>query len=140
MPSFHRHSWFSLVVILLSLALGGLIYWSTQAPQTSTSTIPVEDVESVNADAYRDDLAQIVKTFEERMFVAQDDVEKLRTVQAALSGVLSLRVPTEFKDLHLALAVAFSEMENILESGSHDLTQPTAKMAELKQAYSWLAS
>lgn len=134
---FHRRSWFPLIVILLSLALGGLIYWSAQG-EASSSSIPVQEVEPVDADAYRDDLSGVVKTFEERMAAAQDDLERLQTVQTALVRVLALRVPTEFKDLHLALAVVLSEMENTLESGGHDLTPSTAKIAELKQAYPWI--
>lgn len=139
MPSFHRHSFFPLVVVVLSLALAGLIYWSTQG-EAPSSSISVQEVELVDADSYRDDLSQVVKVFEERMAAAGDDVERLQAVQTALLGVLALRVPTEFKNIHLALAVALSEMENTLESGGHDLTQPIQKIAELKQAYPWLAS
>lgn len=135
---FHRHSFFPLIVIVLSLALAGLVYWSTQ-DEASSPSILVQEVEPVDADSYRDGLSQVVKAFEERMAAAGDDVQRLRAVQTALSGVLALRVPTEFKNLHLALAVAFSEMENTLESGGHDLTQPTANIFELKQAYPWLA-
>lgn len=136
---FHRHSFFPLVVVVLSLALAGLIYWSTQG-EAPSSPISVQEVELVDADSYRDDLSGVVREFEIRMASAQDDAQRLQDVQTALAGVLALRVPTQFKDLHLALAVALSEMENTLESGGHDLTQPIQKIAELKQAYPWLAS
>lgn len=136
---FHRHSFFPLVVVVLSLALAGLIYWSTQG-EAPSSSISVQEVELVDADSYRDDLSGVVREFEIRMASAQDDAQRLQDVQTALASVLALRVPTQFKDLHLALAVALSEMENTLESGGHDLTQPIQKIAELKQAYPWLAS
>lgn len=140
MFAFHRHSFFPFVVILLSLALAGLIYWSVQNPPNETASITQQEVEPVDPDAYRDGLSSIVKTFQERMSTSQDDLDKLLATQTALAGLLELRVPAEFKDLHLTLAVALSQIEIALESDDRNMDEPLAQIAELVGAYPWLAS
>lgn len=139
MLSFHRHSFFPFVVILLSLVLAGLIYWSVQNPPSEIQTIIRQEVESIDQDAYRDDLSSIVKTFNERMDASQDDLEKLLATRMALAGLLELRVPAEFKDLHLTLAVALSQIQDALESDDRNIDEPLVKIAQLVASYSWLA-
>ncbi|KKW32190.1 MAG: hypothetical protein UY76_C0037G0003 [Candidatus Uhrbacteria bacterium GW2011_GWA2_52_8d] len=140
MRYYHRHSFFPLVVIVLSVLLAGLIYWSVQ--QEAGGEVErweggkVE--ESVDPAVYRDSLAQIVGTFEERMSSSQDDLDKLLAAQTALAGLLELRVPAEFKDLHLALAVAFSDIEDALQSQDRNIDSSLAQINELEQTYPWL--
>jgi hypothetical protein len=136
---FHRHSVFPCIVLLLSLALAGLIYWSVQS-ETPSSLVDTQAVQAVDPDTYRDELSDVVKTFEQSMAAAQDDAQRLQAVQTSLTSVLALRVPTPFKDLHLALAVALSDMENTLETGEHDLTRAKEQIMKLKQAYPWIES
>lgn len=138
MPSFHRRSFFPLVVIVLSLGLAGLIYWSVQNPPRETPAITQQEVESVDPEAYRSDLAQIMKTFHERVGSSQDDLDKLRATQTALAGLLELHVPAEFKDLHLSLAVAISQIQQSLERGDQNIDEPLAQIAQLESSYSWL--
>ena len=142
MRYYHRHSFFPLVVIVLSVLLAGLIYWSVQQPgEVGGKVDKVDKVEeSIDPEAYRDSLAQIVATFDERMSSSQDDLDKLLAAQTALAGLLELRVPAEFKDLHLALAVAFSDIEKSLQSQDRTIDASLAQINELKQTYSWLAS
>lgn len=139
MPSFHRHSLFPFIVILLSLGLAGLIYWSVQNPPNETSTITQQEVELVDPNAYRDGLSSIVTTFQERMANSQDDLDKLLAAQTALAGLLELRVPAEFKDLHLTLAVALSQIQDALQSDDRNIDEPLARIAELGASYPWLA-
>ena len=142
MRYYHRHSFFPLVVIVLSVMLAGLIYWSVQQPgEVGGKVAKVDKVEeSIDPATYRDSLAQIVATFDERMSSSQDDLDKLLAAQTALAGLLELRVPAEFKDLHLALAVAFSDIEDALQSQDRNIDASLAQISELKQTYSWLAS
>ncbi|MBI4592033.1 hypothetical protein HY733_01130 [Candidatus Uhrbacteria bacterium] len=139
MRYYHRHSFFPLVVIVLSVILAGLIFWSVQNEPSSTSVITTQEVELVDPAAYRDSLAHIVGTFDERMTSSQDDLDKLLATQTALAGVLELRVPVEFKDLHLALAVAFSDIEKSLQREDRNIDVALAQINELKQSYPWLA-
>lgn len=139
MFAFHRHSLFPFVVILLSLALAGLIYWSVQSPPRETPVITQQEVESVDPQAYRDGLSDIVGTFEQRMTNSQDDLDKLLATQTTLAGLLELRVPAEFRDLHLELAVALSQIETALQSDDRNIDEPLAQMAQLVAAYPWLA-
>ena len=142
MRYYHRHSFFPLVVIVLSVLLAGLIYWSVQKQgEVGGKVAEVDKVEeSIDPATYRDSLAQIVATFDERMSSSQDDLDKLLAAQTALAGLLELRVPAEFKDLHLALAVAFSDIEDALQSQDRNIDASLAQISELKQTYSWLAS
>ncbi|HLD20508.1 MAG TPA: hypothetical protein VJB64_00250 [Patescibacteria group bacterium] len=142
MHYYHRHSFFPLVIIVLSVLLAGLIYWSVQQPgEVGGKVAKVDKVEeSIDPATYRDSLAQIVATFDERMSSSQDDLDKLLAAQTALAGLLELRVPAEFKDLHLALAVAFSDIEDALQSQDRNIDASLAQISELKQTYSWLAS
>lgn len=140
MRYYHRHSFFPLVVIVLSVLLAGLIYWSVQQQAPTASPITQQEVEPVDPAAYRDSLAQIVVTFDERMSSSQDDLDKLLAAQTALAGLLELRVPVEFKDLHLALAVAFSDIEKALQSEERNIDASLDQINVLKQTYSWLAS
>jgi hypothetical protein len=138
--SFSKHySFFPLVVIVLSLALAGLIYSTVQKAPPVETTTTVSVGEPVNADEYRDDLVAIVRTFDGRLTASTDDLDRLIAAQTALAGLLELRVPVEFKDLHLGLAMVFSDMENQLESESRDITEPLGRLAELRETYSWLA-
>lgn len=139
MPSFHRRSFFPLVVIVLSLGLAGLIYLSVRNPSNETPTITQQEIGPVDSDAYRDDLSSVVKTFHERMANSQGDLDKLLATQTALAGLLELRVPGEFKDLHLTLAVALSQIKTALESDDHNIDEPFAQIAQLRVSYPWLA-
>ena len=136
--SFYRHSFFPFVIIILSLALAGLIYWSTQT-QPPSSSVLIQEVEPVDPEVYQERLSDIVTTFIQRTSDSQDDLEKLLAVQTALAGLLDLRVPVQFKDLHLSLAVSLSQIQTALESDDRNIEEPLAAIAQLTQMYSWLA-
>ena len=136
--SFYRHSFFPFVIIILSLALAGLIYWSTQT-QPPSSSVLIQEVEPVDPEVYQERLSDIVTTFVQRTSDSQDDLEKLLAVQTALAGLLDLRVPVQFKDLHLSLAVSLSQIQTALESDDRNIEEPLAAIAQLTQTYPWLA-
>ena len=142
MRYYHRHSFFPLVVIVLSVLLAGLIYWSVQKQREVGGKVAEVDKveESIDPEAYRESLTQIVGTFDKRMSSSQDDLDKLLAAQTALAGLFEMRVPAEFKDLHLSLAVALSDIEKALESQDRNIDASLAQISELKQTYSWLAS
>lgn len=139
MRFYHRHSFFPLIVIVLSLALAGLIYWSVQHESSAGPGITVQEVEPVDPEEYRAALKDIVKTFTERLASSSDDLDKLLATQTALAGILELRVPVEFKDLHLSLAVAFSDIEKSLQREDRNIDAALTRIDELTQTYSWLA-
>lgn len=136
----HHRSFFPLVVVVLSLLLAGLIYWSVSEPQSPSSSVAFQEETSVDPQEYRSDLKQLLTTFHEHIDTAQDDLDRLRAVEAALDGMLTLRVPAEFKDVHLALAVALSQMRTSLQTGDRSIAAPLADIAELEQTHSWLTS
>lgn len=137
MRYYHRHSLFPIAVILLSLGLAGFMYQTLQN-EPSSSTIQMEEVVPVDADAYQSDLSKILAIFEERFFAATDDLDKLIATETALAGVLSLRVPTQYKDLHIGLAVAFNQLQSGLKAEDRDTQGPIQSIETLKTEYSWL--
>lgn len=137
MPSYHKRSLFPLAVIALSLVLAGFMYWTFQ-DRSAPSTIAEEVVDPVDAEAYKDDLAQVVETFQARFAEAGDDLDKLLATETALAGLLQLRVPVEFKDLHLGLAVALHQIQGALKSGQRDVQEYLDTIATLQGQYDWL--
>jgi hypothetical protein len=139
MRYYHRHSLFPLAIIALSLLLAGFMFWSLQKTNTSSTTIQEQEVVSVNPDVYKADLKKIVQTFEEKFSAAQDDLDRLVATQTALTGLLGVRVPTEFKDLHLGLAIAMNQLEAALKSENRLTDKPLAAIEALVLEYHWLS-
>lgn len=137
MRYYHRHSFFPVAIILLSLVLGGFMYWSLgDAP--SDSKIELKEGISVDVSAYESGLANVVKTFDERYLLATDDLEKLITTETALTSLLALRVPAEYKDVHLGLALSFKQIQAALKEEGRDTQAPLQSIEVLKGEYSWL--
>lgn len=114
------------------------MFWTLRedSPQTST---PSEDVVMVDADAYQADLSNILQTFDERFSSAENDGEKLIVAETALASILLLRVPVEYKDLHIELAVAFNQIQTALKGGESSAVESLlAKIEVLQGEYSWL--
>jgi len=137
MSSYHKHSLFPLAVIALSLVLAGFMYWTFQ-DRPASPTITEEVVEPVDPQEYKEELAQIVQTFESRFTEAQDDLDKLLATETALASLLQVRVPAQFKDLHLGLAVALNQIQSTLKSGERDVQEFLDAMASLKGQHDWL--
>jgi len=126
------------VIVLLSILLAGFMFWTLRedSPQTST---PSEDVVLVDAGAYQADLSNILQTFDERFSSAENDGEKLVVAETALASLLLLRVPVEYKDLHIELAVAFNQIQTALKGEEPSAVESLlAKIEVLRGEYSWL--
>lgn len=75
-------------------------------------------------------MKRIINTFEERMASA-DDLEKLLATETALAGMLGVRVPVEFKEVHLDLAVALSQLQAALKSEGRDTAEAQAAVMQV---------
>lgn len=132
-----RHSLFPLVIIFLSLVLAGFMFWTFQdKPSAEEESVIV--ISEVDVEAYQDALTELLFVFSEAQSAAENDIEVLLAAQTALSQLLDLRVPSEFKQLHLELAVVFSQMQTSLQNHESDISAPLQRLSELQSLYSWL--
>lgn len=144
MRHIHRHSSFPLVIILLSLGLIVFMYYAfTQDAVVETETAePVaanpEVVDEVNTDDYRIDLTTTIDAFYVDFDNAEDDLSKLLVTERVLSELLEIQVPTEYKDLHLKLAVVFNQLETGLRSADRSIEEPLLELGYIQMEYPWL--
>jgi hypothetical protein len=131
MRCYHRHSFFPLVVAVLTLLLSALLFYCASNNRNSDIGILAPPV--VDASDYRADIASIVKIFSDSYAQAIDAAGRSDAGTKALHSLLDLRVPSEYKKLHLDLAILFSDVESAGYDGD--------AMSEIKifsLAYPWL--
>ncbi|MBT5808142.1 hypothetical protein HOI18_02595 [Candidatus Uhrbacteria bacterium] len=140
MRYYHRHSFFPLVIILLTLGLILFMFYAfsyqevEDTPRSSTSN----EVEVIDADSYREEVAYMLAVFEEDFDAASDDLSKLVSAEDLLASLLELTVPSEYKVLHLELAVVMNKIQVSLRSSDRSLDEPVSALEQLKLQYPWL--
>ena len=83
---------------------------------------------------------QALLTNLERQFSeTQDATIRLQAVSTARDQLLQLRVPSEDKDVHLELAVLFTQLIDALRQGS-DVTALFQQFESIRQQTDWLRS
>jgi hypothetical protein len=133
MRYYHRHSFFPLIIILLTLLLGAfMVLTLTREPDTSGQTGEV--VLPVDAQAYREALLEVVSTFETDVALAIDPSTQLVVAQKAFSDVIALRVPPDKKDVHLSLALLFTRIHTTLKSAEPSIDALLLELSAIKQA------
>ncbi|MBI2472957.1 hypothetical protein HYV70_00165 [Candidatus Uhrbacteria bacterium] len=138
MRYYQKHSFFPIVIILLTILLAGFMFFVFRQPSAKTSLS--QEPKVVNEQAYREGVSVTLQTFEEQFAVSQDAAQKRLATQTALAALLELRVPVEYKDLHLQLAIAWNQIQTALQSGSQeDLTTSLKTIEQLKVTYPWLS-
>ena len=141
MRHFHKHSSFPLVLTLLSLGLVVFMFYAFTFegdPVTESNKIVEEEVVTIDADQYRNDLSFIIRDFSDEIGLAEDDLARLLVTESTLEQLLDLRVPTEYKDLHLNLAVIIHQLESGLRSTDRSTTEPLLALDALLAEYPWI--
>ena len=139
---YHKHSLFPLAVIFLTFVLALLMVTLFRVPTqsevvSSGNTSSVEEV-TVSPDAYRSDLAAALSTFSTDTTDASDDLAKLMAAEKAQQALLALRVPVEYKELHLDLVILLNDVQMALKSADRSLETPLAQINLIKETYPWL--
>lgn len=118
MSIFHWHrrrSYFPFLIILLSIGLLLFMFYSLSYKQSAPRLQPI-DPEVISSREYQSHVRALITTFDEQMIPAQD-VESRRVVVAqTLSSLLLLRVPVEFQQAHLQLALSLNAMNESFDS------------------------
>lgn len=138
MRAYHRHSLFPMVIIVLSLLLAGFMFLTFRARPAPVSNQEPE-VEVVDVQAYERAMRTALQTFDERYAAGTDDAARLLATQTALSDVLALRVPVQHKDVHLSLALALTQLHNVLEGGEGSQQAPREAIRAIVASQAWLS-
>lgn len=110
----HRHhSFFPFVLALLTFGLIVLMYFSFTIVKVETKSIQ-QIIVPVSSQEYESELKEIGNGFTASYVSSETDIAKLVLVEKTLSELLSLRVPAEFKDKHLELAVLLNQIQTAL--------------------------
>jgi len=128
------------LILILCLSLLLIIYLILTSESTLTKSLPAETANKAAdsgalAATYRQQIAPIFKSYLEleKGDYTVDQVTQLK------NQLLDLRVPTEYKNLHINLVLALTKMENYLTSG--DKAEKVASQQIISQAqadYDWL--
>lgn len=142
---FHHHrSFFPLVLALLTILLIALMVWKLQpAPEPVPSpTAPAPEVadtpEPVTAADYEKELADLLGGFFDRYDAADQAFLRVIAADETLSALLDLRVPSEYKDLHLSVAVDLNLIRRGLTDEPKLLEAGLNHLQSLRQEYAWL--
>lgn len=141
MKHFHHHSSFPLIIILLSLGLGVFMFYAFTSEEEDTKEqeeYRVEETFSVDADTYRSEMSSLMQTFSQTYTTSQDDLSRLLATEEVLHRLLDIRVPAEYKDLHLEFAVALNQLKEALRSTERNTNEPIEKIDEITAENPWL--
>lgn len=133
MRYFHRHSFFPLVIILLTLLLSVFIIMTVARDQVQTVKLQTEVVVPVDADVYRADLINLITAFETEVVLTADTAAQSVASEQAFTSLLDLRVPPEYKQLHLNLALLFTRIQTILKTDDPNIDALLLELQEIKQ-------
>lgn len=134
MRYYHRHSFFPLVIILLTLLLGVFIIMTVSRDQTQTTESQTDTVVPVDAAVYRTDLVGLITTFETDVALTQDAQAQTLAAEQAFTSLVALRVPPEDKQLHLNLALLFTRMQTVLKSDDPSIDALLLELQVIKQS------
>ena len=108
----HKKSFFPLVIVLLTCALGIFMFsvFSHQSNNSSAVTF------KISKSSYESSVKFITDDFTEKFGSTLDYVVKLTLVEKALTDLLQLRVPSEDKDIHLELVIGLNQLKEELNA------------------------
>jgi hypothetical protein len=110
---FHkRHSFFPLVLAMLTLGLFVLMFYAFTGKQTINRV--AQETTLVSSQAYQKELGSLTDSFIKQYPKKEDDLSRLVLIEQTLASILSLRVPAEAKELHLNLAIELNQMQQAL--------------------------
>jgi hypothetical protein len=135
----HRHTLFPLAIISLTLALVGFMLYTVTADKEVETQVTQEQVVQVNDGQYQEEMAKVLNRFDARLSEADDDLAKLLGAETAQAALLSIRVPAQYKELHLNFVLTLTEIQFALKSDDRDISEQVEKIEELKSEHTWLA-
>jgi len=135
---------FKFLILMLAIAAALFIYLvvTSESLDKQAGNIPanndselIAQKEKISAD-YKINTKEIIKNYTDLAAKEEITVEE---VIARKNELLNLKVPAEFKDLHVSLVMAIEKMESYLAEGKKNDQQESQNLiSEAKTNFSWL--
>lgn len=141
MRNIHKHSLFPVAVLLLTVVLGIFIYLTvTSTPEvTEPSSVNIEEVTPVDEGEYTQEMQAIVETFFDVIETSEDDLDALIAAESAQFSMLNIRVPAEYRDTHLQIALALTEIQLELKEDERNIDPLIEELQRLVEEAEWLS-
>ncbi|MEK7139389.1 MAG: hypothetical protein AAB817_01690 [Patescibacteria group bacterium] len=144
---------FWLVLAVVTISLIGLVWWRLTPPPVNilpaTATAPVIDQARLAVE-YQQAVDQLVTAYDVRAQVTPltndlADVERtawIAAISVSLDQLLDQRIPAQYRDIHLALAIKLDQVRSALAIGVSD-QEFEVRLAQLNSVIAnrpWLAT
>ena len=117
------------ISFIIAIIIVGGLFWLVNNKQDIGSKTTAVDLEALSAE-YKIKVGQLMPSYEQLLDESTVDAG---TISSLKEELLELKMPTEFKDLHIELVLLLDQLE---DSGvSNDLQN---KFEALKTNYDWL--
>ncbi|MEK7615176.1 MAG: hypothetical protein AAB431_02220 [Patescibacteria group bacterium] len=133
----HRHSFFPLILALLTIALLAFMFF-TFTNREGNAPIREDVVAPVSEPDYQKNLQTLTKKFIDGYTQTEDQAKRLTLAEQTLSSLLTMRVPASFKDLHLELAVQMNQLKENLQPGAAGAKESFDQFVRTTKTQSWL--
>lgn len=127
-----------IIFLAIASALAMFVYLATQP----------KPIEQKNQSAVNFDLGLLEKNYKIQVklildnylrLMAQDEESELGQISQAKEQLLSLKVPAKFKDLHLNLVLAMTQMEEYARDKNGNTKEQSGRIiSAAKNQYEWL--
>jgi hypothetical protein len=130
---------FIFLVVLFFILIGAVKFTAERLGHDPNNVArPVEtDYQRAMASAYEKEAAVIVRAFVAGEGTAAPE-QRLAAIATTRDELLALTVPTKYKDLHLDLIVALSQLEVGYQGDAARLEVGRQSLRQAQESYSWL--
>lgn len=126
-----------LFIVALIIVLSWLLFFKPVKPVSGPAKNNIAQVDLKKLEEeYRVETKNILTDYSALLEANNLSIDK---VEADKNKLLDLKVPVQFKDLHLNFVLAVSKMEDFLKNGkSEDRDASRRMISEIKTNYIWL--
>ena len=123
--------------VLLTLTLAAFMV-AVFSSRSGEPAVGGEQEIGVSEEDYRLELKELMSAFRESYASAQDDLARLVLVEQTMNRLLTLRVPSNQKDLHLELAFALNRLREGLRGDAELREDGQERLERVLTEYPWL--
>lgn len=131
----HHKSWFPLIVVALSLLLGGFIYTVFQNRINVSSRSVVSPVTVVD---YQSQVHKDVSGLSTALLEASTVEEKIVLLTSVREQLLTLLVPPAYKDAHLEMVMILSQWIVGYQGETQKVSSAESRWQLLVDQYPWI--
>ncbi len=103
-----------------------------------SAPIQEEVVVPVDSGEYQEDVSELVKAYQTEFAAADENLKQIFVTEKTLSKLLSLKVPAEFQNAHLGLAMSFNKTIEGLRGEDRDGSEGLAALELVMEEHPWI--